>query len=85
MRPCHGAPGGHVGGVDAHGRPRKSELVHAIYERIVVAGRRIVSTRLTPAAYEHGLAVALPENIAVARPAGFEPATWWSEATRSIH
>jgi hypothetical protein len=48
----------------------KSELVHAIYERIVVAGRRIVSARLTSAAYEHGLALALPEKVAVARPAG---------------
>ena len=63
----------------------KAELVHAIYERIVVAGCRIVSARLTPPAYEHGLAVALPQKVAVARPAGFEPATWWSEATRSIH
>ena len=63
----------------------KAELVHAIYERIVVAGRRIVSARLTPSAYEHGLALALPEKVVMARPAGFEPATWWSEATRSIH
>ena len=29
----------------------RSELVHAIYERIVVAGREFVSARLTPAAY----------------------------------
>ena len=49
----------------------KAELVHAIYERIVVAGRRIVSARLTPAAYEHGLALALPEKDAMASPAGF--------------
>lgn len=63
----------------------KAELVHAVYERITVAGRRIVSARLTPAACEHGLALALPEKVVMARPAGFEPATWWSEATRSIH
>jgi hypothetical protein len=49
----------------------KAELVHAISERITVAGRRIVSARLTPAAYEHGLALALPEKAAMASPAGF--------------
>ena len=56
----------------------KAELVHAIYERIIVAGRRIVSARLTPAAYEHGLALALPEKVAMASPAGFgyAPATY---------
>ena len=46
----------------------KSELVHAIYERIVVAGRRIVSARLTPSAYEHGLALTMPDKAAMARP-----------------
>jgi len=49
----------------------KAELVHAIYERIVVAGRRIVSARLTPSAYGHGLPLALPEKVAMASPAGF--------------
>ena len=63
----------------------KAELLHAVYERIVVTGRTIVSIRLTPSAYAHGLALALPDKVAMARPAGFEPATWWSEATRSIH
>ena len=48
----------------------KAELLHAIYERIVVTGRTIVSIRLTPAAYAHGLAVALPDKVAVARPTG---------------
>jgi len=28
----------------------KAELLHAVYERIVVTGRTIVSTRLTPSA-----------------------------------
>ena len=52
----------------------KADLLHAIYERIVVAGPRIVSVRLTPAAYSHGLALALPEAV-MARPEGFEPPT----------
>jgi hypothetical protein len=29
----------------------KADLVHAIYEKVVVAGRSFVSARLTPAAY----------------------------------
>lgn len=41
----------------------KAEPLHAIYERIVVEGRRITSVHLTLAAYEHGLALALPEEI----------------------
>jgi hypothetical protein len=48
----------------------RSELLHAIYERIVVAGREFVSARLTPEAYAHGLALALPEQVAMARPTG---------------
>ena len=48
----------------------KADLLHAIYERIVVTGRKIVSVRLTPSAYAHGLAVALPTKVALARPTG---------------
>jgi len=51
----------------------KAELLHAIYERIVVAGRRIASVRLTPTAYANGLALALPEKVAMARPTGVAP------------
>ena len=36
----------------------------------MVAARTIVSVRLTPAAYAHGLALALPEKAAMARPTG---------------
>ncbi len=43
--------------------------MHAIYERITVAGREIVSVRLTVAASAHGLALALPE-AARALPSG---------------
>ena len=46
-------------------------MLHAIYERIVVTGRTIVSIRLTPSAYAHGLAVALPQKVEVARLTGF--------------
>jgi hypothetical protein len=49
----------------------KADLVHAIYEKVVVAGRNFVSARLTPAAYQHGLALALPEAV-MARPEGTE-------------
>jgi hypothetical protein len=48
----------------------KAELLHSIYERIVVAGREFVSVRLTPATYAHGLALALPEVVVKARPTG---------------
>ena len=51
----------------------KSDVIHAVYERIVVEGPRFVRLRLTPAAYRHGLALALPEAV-MARPTGFERA-----------
>ncbi len=51
----------------------KSDVIHAIYERIVIEGPRFVGLRLTPAAYRHGMALALPEAV-MARPTGFERA-----------
>ena len=45
----------------------KADLLHAIYERIVVVGRRFVAARLTPAAYANGLALALPQVVWRAR------------------
>ncbi len=62
----------------------RADLVHATYERIVVAGPRFVSARLTPAAYERGMALALPQ-VVMARPTGLEPATFGSGTQRSIH
>jgi hypothetical protein len=50
-------------------RLSKADLMHAIYERIVIGGPRFVGLRLTPAAYRHGLALALPEAV-MARPTG---------------
>ncbi len=48
----------------------KADLAHAIYDRITVAGPEIVGVRLTQAAYAHGLALALPEKVELARPTG---------------
>jgi hypothetical protein len=47
----------------------KPDVIHAVYERIVIEGPRFVSLRLTPAAYRHGLALALPDAV-MARPTG---------------
>ena len=60
--------------VNADVREAKADLLHAIYDRIVVKGRSIVAARLTPAAYANGLAFALPQVVR-ARPEGFEPPT----------
>jgi len=45
----------------------KAELLHAIYDRIVVKGEEIVSVRLTPEAQAHGMALAL-RQVGMARP-----------------
>jgi hypothetical protein len=49
----------------------QADLMHSIYERITVAGPEIVGVGLTQAAYAHGLALALPEKVEMARPTGF--------------
>jgi hypothetical protein len=41
----------------------RAELLHSIYERIVVRGPEFVGARLTPEAYSLGLALALPERV----------------------
>ncbi len=45
----------------------QSDVIHAVYKRIIVEGPRFVAIRLTPAAYQHRLALALPEAV-MARP-----------------
>jgi hypothetical protein len=40
-----------------------SDLLHAIYERIVVTRDGVVEVHLTPHAFRHGLALALPESV----------------------
>ena len=57
------------------GEKERADLLHAIYQRVEVRGAAFVGVTLTPAAEAHGLALALPETIALARPAGIEPAT----------
>ncbi len=63
----------------------RQRLVRAIFARITVSGERIVEEELTPMALRHGLALALPEYVALARRTGFEPATSGSGGQRSIH
>ncbi|MDP9273767.1 MAG: hypothetical protein M3O93_09645 [Chloroflexota bacterium] len=54
----------------------RAELLHSIYERIIVRGAEFVGARLTPEAYSLGLALALPECVkpapewVLARPTG---------------
>jgi hypothetical protein len=54
----------------------RAELLHSIYERIVVRGPEFVGARLTPEAYSLVLALALPERVqpaqewVLARPTG---------------
>jgi hypothetical protein len=48
----------------------RADLLHAVHDRITVAGRRIVWVRLMPSACAHGFALALPEKVVLARPTG---------------
>lgn len=58
------------------GRQLRADLVASVYDEITVRGDEFVSLRLTPSAYAHGFALALPERVgmALARPEGFSRA-----------
>ena len=40
-------------------------MIQSLYGEIVVRGAEFVSVRLTPEAYAHGLALALPDEVVV--------------------
>lgn len=69
---------------DADVPEAKADVLHAIYDQIVVTGREIVSVRLTPSAYAHGLALALPTKVALARPTVSEFTTCESGDTSQV-
>lgn len=48
----------------------QADLIAAIFAEIVVKGPEFVEIRLTPEAYAHGFAAALPLGVALARPTG---------------
>ncbi|CAN5241208.1 hypothetical protein BH23CHL9_BH23CHL9_11980 [soil metagenome] len=66
---------------------QRAEMLRTVYARIEVRGSDFVAAHLTPDAVELGLTVALPEtvSVAMASPAGFEPATRGLEDRRSVH
>lgn len=45
--------------------PTRARMIQSVYEEIVVRGEEFVSVRLTPDAYAHGLALALPAEVVV--------------------
>ena len=67
------------------GEAERASLVRAIYRRIVVEGDRFVGVELTEEAKANGLALALPQSVALARPARLELTTFWSATRCSIH
>lgn len=45
--------------------PTRATMIQSVNEEIVVRGEEFVSVRLTPEAYAHGLALALPAGVVV--------------------
>jgi hypothetical protein len=54
---------------------QQADMLRTVYARVETEGAKFVRAHLTPDAQELGLTLALPESFAMARPAGFEPAT----------
>jgi hypothetical protein len=46
--------------------PTRATMIQSLYGEIVVRGAEFVSVRLSPEAYAHGLALALPQEVVVA-------------------
>jgi hypothetical protein len=68
------------------GKPTGRSIQSPVYARIEVRGPEFIAAHLTPDAAELGLTVALPEtvSVAMASPAGFEPATGRLEGGCSV-
>jgi acyl-CoA reductase-like NAD-dependent aldehyde dehydrogenase len=66
---------------------QRAEMLREVYARIEVRGPEFIAAHLTTDAAELGLTVALPEtvSVAMASPAGFEPATFRLEGGCSVH
>jgi hypothetical protein len=45
--------------------PTRATMIQSVYEEVIVRGEEFVSVRLTPEAYAHGLALALPQEVLV--------------------
>ena len=57
------------------GEKERVDLLAGIHQGIELRGATFAAVHLTAEAERHGLALALPEKVVLARPAGIEPAT----------